>query len=175
MAASITVQDNDNKTNIQIVSFSPPDGVTPDHTDLIMSIYVDKDSYENNIPTYSKEFSDISTPLDIVPSDLGVDDDTFPDGVYRFTLIFKDASDDQIGDSYSITGLIIYTASITLTKDIIEIAKERIDDKGDYLEKGLQTIWRYTLELGSGFSNAIGLVNNSLEMLDKLEYLQKND
>jgi len=173
MAASITVKNNLNHTKITIESFSS-DGLEQDYTDLVVGTFTSKESYTKNSPDYSKTFESITAGLEITPGDLGISLEAFPDGIYRFTLLFKDPFG-YVLDTHSVTALILYNSSIILTKDIEDSATEVEDDKGDYLEKSLQTIFRYTLELNAGFSNAIGLVHNSMEMLDKLKYLQQND
>lgn len=178
--SSITAQANLNHTIIEVSAYDTPDGVSPDSVNLTMLVYTTKDSYINDEADYSHSLEDIGTseeltanPLEILPSDLDMEVDTFKDGLYKISLQFIES--DEVASEYSNTFFIVYNNDIILLQDLLNIGRLIESEDTKYLQDSFELLWSITTMEHVQASNVVGLVEESLEGLDYLNKLLQNN
>ena len=170
--ASITVQNSLNYKTLSITAFESTAG-TEDSTDVAVYIFTDKAGYvaSPQAPNYTYTESDITAPVELVPSDFGMTGDTFPDGLYKFVLTFKDDQGDPIEDSHIATYLVLYGVGVIVLDDLINIGLQLEEDDDKHYKDALEALWPTVLIDSMWRNNTVGLVTQAMNILDYINDL----
>jgi hypothetical protein len=177
--ASITTNISGNHETLQITDISESQGTTFDTIDLHIAVFTSEDSYKNSEADH--EYSDTNVgepteqaPIELTPSDFSMTTDAFVDGIYKYTITFKDAGVTQ--ETYTTTYLVIYNNDVTMTNSVAQIMRLILGDKNTkYLDDAFETNWEISTLDTIIYANVVGLLQESLEIKDCLDELLENN
>jgi len=132
---------------------------------LNLKIYSTKEAFTDEDPSYDADKAITTTGDTLVPSDFGLTEDVFIDGLYLFTLTSYDGASAEV-ESLSNKYLINYNVSIVIALDTIYVSRQLEEDDDKHLTSALWAIWGEILLVGMDRGAATGLLENAMEILD---------
>jgi len=142
---------------------------TPDTVDCQIIVYTDKDSYTSNTPAYNVTVTDISSGDIILPTVLDDSFEKFIDGIYIITLTSKNSGGTTI-ETLSDKYVIDYNQDVVIGLNTLEVCRQLEEDDNQHLKDAFEAMWGELLLIGFERGAAVGLISNSMGILD---YIRK--
>jgi len=146
---------------------------------LVITITTTEQEYKDNSPKIVTSEIPLTSALSTIdnPDEIVIPVEELPeiiDGLYCFTVYIRDENDSII-DTITAKYMIMYNAEVTIGLDSVNLAQSLDIGNPNYLQKALETLYQEELLVGIQRGNAVGLIPETLRILEYIKYILKNN